>query len=77
MVWIGGCGLKQNLGGIKPIAPCNARPLLVVPDLLGLLFTRNVFWLGLELFSSAISIALTCPVSSVRGAMKRERNGNQ
>ena len=22
-VWMGGCWLKQNLGGIKPIAPCN------------------------------------------------------
>ena len=30
------CRLKQNLGGTKPIVPCNA---IVVPDLLGLLFT--------------------------------------
>ena len=33
MVWMGTCGLKQNLGGITPIAP----EILVVPDLLGLL----------------------------------------
>ena len=35
MVWMGGCGLKENLGGIKPIAP----EILVVPDVLGLSFT--------------------------------------
>jgi hypothetical protein len=23
-VWVGGCWLKQNLGGIKPIAPYDA-----------------------------------------------------
>ena len=38
-VWVhvGGCWLKQNLGGIKPIAP----EMLVVPDfiLFGLLIT--------------------------------------
>ena len=38
MVWMGGCRLKQNLRDIKPIAP----EILVVPDLLGLLFTWNV-----------------------------------
>ena len=31
LVWMGGCGPKQNLGGIKPIAP----EMLVVPELLG------------------------------------------
>ena len=34
-VWVVGCWLKQNLGGIKPIVSA----MLVVPDLLGLLFT--------------------------------------
>ena len=34
MAWMGGCGLKQNLGGTKPIAP----EMLVAPNLLGLLF---------------------------------------
>ena len=34
MVWMGGCGLKQNLGGTTPIAP----EILVVPVLLGSLF---------------------------------------
>ena len=24
MVWMGDCRLKKNLGGIKPIVPCNA-----------------------------------------------------
>ena len=27
-VWVGGCWLMQNLGGIEPIAPA----MLVVPD---------------------------------------------
>ena len=34
-----------------------------------------LFRLGLELFSSAISIDLTYPVSSVCSTVKRERNG--
>ena len=33
-----------------------------------------LFWLGLELFSYAISIALAYPVSSVCRTMQRERN---
>ena len=37
-VWMGGCGPKQNLGGIKPIAP----ELRVVPELSGFIIEISV-----------------------------------
>jgi hypothetical protein len=73
-VWVGGCGLKQNLGGIRPIAP----EVLVVPDFIwSFKLYEMLFRLRSELFSSVISTALAYPMSGVCNTTKRERNGNQ
>ena len=48
------------------------------PEKLGLIINEVLFWLGLLLFSYAISIALAYPMIGVCYTMKpsRERNGN-
>ena len=70
---MGTCGPKQNLGGIKPIAPGNASSSR---DIEVYYCNEVLFWLRLEFFSHAISIALAYVIIGVCHTMKRERNGN-